>query len=336
MKKILVLDDVRENLIAIKDTLEDLIPDCLVLTGQSGKEGLKIARTEQPDTILTDIEMPGMNGFEVCKKFKENETTKHIPVMIFTGSMTDSETRIKCLEAGAEVFLSKPIDASELTAQINVLLRIKEAEDNLREERKQLDDEVKKRTKELQIANQKLQHDITERARTEKLLQESEEKFRILSETSPSAVMMYQNNKWIYVNEAATIISGYSRDELIGMDFWYFVHPDFKEKVKSVGKQRQKNVDTVSNYEFKITTKSGEEKWVWLNGSTTTYEGKTAGIVSVQDITNRKKKDEALKESEYRFKFLSKTTFEGIVVHKRGIIFDANDAFLRMTGYSRD
>ena len=125
MKKILVIDDLMDNLIAIKESLEDLIPECLVYTAQSGKEGLKIAREKQTDVIITDIMVSGMNGYEICKKLKEDETTKHIPVIILTGSITDTKSRINCLEVGADVFLSKPIESGELTAQVNAMLRIK-------------------------------------------------------------------------------------------------------------------------------------------------------------------------------------------------------------------
>jgi len=166
-------------------------------------------------------------------------------------------------------------------------------------------------------------------------IHESEEKFRVISETSPLAIMIYQNDKWVYANRAATLISGYSNQELLEMYFWDFVHPDYVDKVKSIGTKRQKTLDTVSSYEFKIVTKFGDEKWVWLSGSSTTYNGKPAGIISVQDITARKNAERELKESEERFKFLTKATFEGIVVHKKGTVIDANDAFLKISGYSR-
>ncbi|MDP8219813.1 MAG: PAS domain S-box protein [Candidatus Stygibacter frigidus] len=166
--------------------------------------------------------------------------------------------------------------------------------------------------------------------------QENEDKFRIISETSPMAIMIYQNDKWVYANKAASLISGYSNQELMQMRFWDFVHPDYQEKVKSIGTKRQQRLETINSYEFKIITKDGIEKWVWLSGSSTTYNEKPAGIVSVQDITARKKAERELKESEERFKFLTKATFEGIVVHKKAIIIDANDAFLKISGYSRE
>ena len=129
MKKILAIDDIKENLVAIKETIEDLMPDYLVLTAQSGKEGLKIARDEHPDTILLDIVMPEMDGYEVCKKLKEDELTRHIPIIVLTAIRIDTESKIQGLEVGADAFLSKPIDTEELIAQINVMLRIKKAED---------------------------------------------------------------------------------------------------------------------------------------------------------------------------------------------------------------
>jgi len=166
-------------------------------------------------------------------------------------------------------------------------------------------------------------------------ISDSEDKFRIISESSPMAIMIYQNNKWVYANKAASIISGYSNQELLQMYFWDFVHPDYMDKVKSIGTKRQNDQETVQNYEFKIISKEGKEKWVWLSGSATIFQGKQAGIISVQDISTRKMVEQKLRESEERFKFLTKATFEGIVVHKNGVVLDANDAFIKLSGYTR-
>jgi PAS domain S-box-containing protein len=166
-------------------------------------------------------------------------------------------------------------------------------------------------------------------------LYESEKMFREISENSPLAIMIYQNNKWVYANSAASIMSGYTNEELKEMNFWDFVHPDYMAKVKSIGIKRQNEQETIQNYEFKIISKNGKEKWVWLSGSATIFEGKPAGIISVQDISARKIAEQKLRESEERFKFLTKATFEGIVVHNNGIVLDANDAFIKLSGYTR-
>ena len=155
MKKILIVDDLKDNLVSIKALLKNYIPGCEVITALSGQEGIDIAGKEQPDTILLDIIMPEMDGYETCKKLKEDESTKHIPVIMLTAIKTYAANRVKGLNYGADAFLSKPIEESELSAQVNVMLRIKKAEDQLRAEKDVLDEKVKERTEELRKNEEK-------------------------------------------------------------------------------------------------------------------------------------------------------------------------------------
>lgn len=131
MRKILAIDDQKDNLRTIVAVVETYIPNCKVITALSGKEGIQLAKKEQPDTILLDIIMPEMDGYEVCERLKSNESTKHIPIIMITAIKTDSGSRVKALNCGADAFLSKPIEEIELCAQIKAMLRIKEAEDKL-------------------------------------------------------------------------------------------------------------------------------------------------------------------------------------------------------------
>jgi len=167
MKKILVIDDQKDNLISITALLKNFLPECKILTAQSGPEGIEMAHRGEPDTILLDIIMPKMDGYEVCKKLKKDELTKHIPVVLITEIKTDPESRIKGLEIGADAFLSKPIDPAELSAQIKVMLRIKYAEDKLYSEKVDLENLVVARTKDLYETNKKLRLEITERKQAE-------------------------------------------------------------------------------------------------------------------------------------------------------------------------
>ncbi len=97
MPKILAIDDKKDNLITLSALLKALLPDCEVLTAQSGPEGIEKARAESPDTILLDIKMPGMDGYEVCKRLKDNESTKHIPVIMISAIKTESKDLVKGL-----------------------------------------------------------------------------------------------------------------------------------------------------------------------------------------------------------------------------------------------
>jgi response regulator RpfG family c-di-GMP phosphodiesterase len=149
MPKILAIDDRLDNLISIKALLRNIIPGCEVVTAQTGEEGIEKAIKELPDTILLDINMPVMDGYEVCNKLKVESRTAHIPVIMITAVRTDSKSRIKGLECGADIFVSKPIDADELASQVKVSLRIKKAEDKLRSEKDILEEMVQKRTEKI-------------------------------------------------------------------------------------------------------------------------------------------------------------------------------------------
>ncbi len=167
MVKILAIDDKLDNLISISALLKNVIPNCVVITASSGTEGITKARVELPDTILLDVKMPGMDGYEVCKQLKADEQTKHIPVIMVTAIRTDTRSHVKGLEIGADVFLSKPIGEAELTAQVNVMLRIKKTEDVLRQEKAALEQRIAERTAELVRKNDQLHKEIAERKQAE-------------------------------------------------------------------------------------------------------------------------------------------------------------------------
>ncbi len=150
MIKILAIDDNNDNLVALSATLRISMPEVTVITTTTGKIGIELAEKEQPDVILLDIIMPGMDGYEVCGKLKELELVKHIPIIMLTAARTDSESKIKALNLGADAFLAKPIESSELMAQIRAMLRIKKSEDVLRNEKDYLDHIIKERTRDLE------------------------------------------------------------------------------------------------------------------------------------------------------------------------------------------
>ena len=144
MKKILVIDDIEDNLLLIKKILNKKMPENSVLLASSGMQGLDIAMKEVPDTILLDIFMPKIDGYEVCRSLKKSRKTKHIPVLLVSAYGDDVAVRIKGLNAGADAFITKPYNIAELVALVKVMLRIKNAEDLLREQNLKLKANVSK------------------------------------------------------------------------------------------------------------------------------------------------------------------------------------------------
>ena len=126
--RILVVDDLAPNLHLLEVKLQAEYYD--VVTARSGYEALDIAGKEKLDLILMDAMMPGMNGFEACEKLKQNPKTWHIPVIMVT-ALEETKDRIAGLEAGADDFITKPIDDFNLMARVKSLLRLKMVTDQL-------------------------------------------------------------------------------------------------------------------------------------------------------------------------------------------------------------
>src|SRR5262245_43738456 len=131
--RILIVDDEPFNVDYLEQELEDFGYE--TVSARSGLEALAKVAAEAPDLILLDVTMPGMDGFTVCRRLKEQEETQLIPVVIMT-ALGAREDRIKGIEAGADDFLTKPVDQRELLARIQTAVKMKQAVDKkLKEQR---------------------------------------------------------------------------------------------------------------------------------------------------------------------------------------------------------
>jgi two-component system cell cycle response regulator len=128
--RILVVDDIEANVRLLEAKLSAEYYE--VLTANDGPTALAIAASEKPDIVLLDVMMPGMDGFQVCRRLKDDPETRHVPVVLVT-ALDGRADRIAGLEAGADEFLTKPIDDVMLFARVRSLTRLKMVIDELRE-----------------------------------------------------------------------------------------------------------------------------------------------------------------------------------------------------------
>ena len=311
MQKILAIDDKMDNLITLSALLKNLLPGCSVLTAQSGMEGIEMAKAELPDTILLDVKMPGMDGFETCSRLMSDESTKRIPVIMITAIKTDPNSRVKGLEIGANAFLAKPIDQHELVSQVKVALRIKKAEDALREQKDSLNRMVQERTA---------------------ALRESERKYREIFENIIDVFYRTDNEGVIrIVSPSVEQIFGYAPDQVIGKRLaGFYVNPEDRNQFLSVLQEKGE----VKGYEAPLRAKNGSVVWVSTNAQF--YRDEHGNILGVQgisrDITDRKL---AMKEKAKLQDHLQQVQkMESIGSLAGGIAHDLNNILFPISGLS--
>jgi len=146
--KILVVDDTPHNVKLLADLLS--VKGYAVATAATGEEALAKIAADKPDLVLLDVMMPGLSGYDVCRRIREDAATALLPVVLVT-SLDPLQERVKGIEAGADDFLSKPINQPELFARVRSLLRVKA-----------LQDEVGRQAEALKVANLKLEQRVDE------------------------------------------------------------------------------------------------------------------------------------------------------------------------------
>ncbi|PYN91159.1 MAG: adenylate/guanylate cyclase domain-containing response regulator [Candidatus Rokuibacteriota bacterium] len=146
---ILVVDDTAQNVKLLADLLT--VKGYRAVTAASGAQALAAIEREHPDLVLLDVVMPEMSGYEVCRKIRDNPATAMLPVVMVT-ALDPAQERVKGIDAGADDFLTKPINQPELLARVRSLLRIKALHDQLTDLNRSLEHRVPPQLAELIVA----------------------------------------------------------------------------------------------------------------------------------------------------------------------------------------
>ncbi len=125
--QILIVDDDNQNLQLLYTYLSLIDPGFSIVKTNRSKKALKLAKSRQPDLIITDWEMPALNGLELLEELKKDEETKDIPVIMLTGIMLASENLKLAFDAGAVDFISKPVRKNELSARVTSVLKLSDS-----------------------------------------------------------------------------------------------------------------------------------------------------------------------------------------------------------------
>lgn len=291
------MDDEVANLEVMEAYLSN---DYEIAMTTSGGEALEKVKQFKPDVILLDILMPLMDGFETCKILKTDEETKFIPIILVT-ALSEKEDRIKGIEAGADEFLTKPVNILELKTRIRSLLKLKQ------------------------------QHDL--------LLKERDTAQKYLDIAGVLILILDSDQNIVTINNKGASILECSKEEIIGLN-WYdnFIpethRKESKENFRALIANVNKNVCDV--LEKSIITKSGNQKILsWNTIKLKDKTGTTYGLLcSGEDITVRKNIENDLKKAIEHLDLLIKMSpIATIVIDEENNIQKANKSAAQLLGF---
>ncbi|NUX58840.1 response regulator [Paraburkholderia sp. JPY418] len=317
---ILIVDDTPGNLGVIVDSFE--AHGIRVLTALDGTEAVERAVFAQPDVILLEVEMPGIDGFETCRRLKHDERTRDIPV-IFMTSLTGNADRVEGFLVGGVDYVTKPLRVDETLARVGVHLELrmmhkqvlaqnhlllaevavrKKTEAVLSAARDDLEHRVSLRTEELAHANTSLLAQIDERRRADARLKESEARFRAIVETSPVplCITSMPDGHILYTNRPLRELFGMEEASSANIDDFYAERGEHERLIEHL-----QTKGGLRNTEVKLRRLDGTRFWAMVTARVATYDDSPAIYVGLNDITGRKHMEQELVESREEQRELS-------------------------------
>jgi PAS domain S-box-containing protein len=317
MARVLIVDDEQGFRRSIQQFLKK--EGHKVAAADSAEKALEILKEREFDVVVTDIVMPRVNGMDLLKSIKESRP--NIPVIIMTGEPT-VDTAIKAVQAEAFDYLVKPFSREDICKTVRNAANQKALEDENRQYREHMEELVDKRGRDLR---------------------KSEKRYRLLAENSKDAIwLMELGGRFSYISPYVERMTGFSPEEIMSLPPEGFLAPGSMAKIEKLLADQlalpRENREESVRLEQRQRRKDGSELDIEINANwVLDEEGNPIAIQGVsRDITERKKAEEALHESEQQYRTLADAAFEGIVITKRGKVLAANRRSAEILGYEPD
>jgi PAS domain S-box-containing protein len=356
---ILAVDDNRDGLRLLARLLSD--QGFRVRPVIDGASALATAEAEPPDLVLLDVHMPGIDGYEVCRRLKASERTAGVPV-IFLSAADEAINKVQAFAVGGADFVTKPYKTEEVLARIDAQLRLyrlqarieaqnralqaenaerQRAEAALLELNQRLEELIAERTADLSRANAELKVEIAERLSAEAALRESEQKYRSIVWNAPVGIFRSTpEGRFLEVNSVMATLFGYESPEAMEGEIHDFaadllVHSEEHRLI--VGELLR--TGGVTQHTNRYRRRDGSEFIANLYLATLQDEAGAPQFLEgiVEDIAERKRTEETLRESEAKFRRLIEASPMAMAIaDEEGHIEYFNARFFERFGYRRD
>jgi len=336
-KKILIVDDNGDNRYMLETLLRE--EGLQVTSAVNGEDALAKARLDPPDLIVTDILMPVMDGYALCRQWKADDTLKRIPLVFFTATYTSSKDESFALSLGADRFIIKPQEPDRL---MNLLGKVLDEKYSARQVAgKPLGEEMEFFRRHNEALFSKLEKKMLDLEAANRELKNLEERYRLSFENVSDVIYTIDADLNIAsISPGVERILGYKSQDFIGrpvQDLRHIMTPEsFQRAVADIGEVLKGETVSATTYEF--IAADGNTKYGEVTGSPMIRAGRIIGEIAVaRDITERKRAEDALRDSHRRLDaiidFLPDATF---VIDRDGKVIAWNLAMEMMTGVKKE
>ena len=293
-----------------------------VESADSGEKTLLKIKKWPVDLFLIDIRMPGMSGIELLKKLDLKNNTYEVIIISAYGDMDSAK---EAMQLGAFSYLSKPVAYRDLAPVIKKALEIVKLKKQRLDHTKELEEKVRVRTEELEKENKKLKL-------VEGILRESEERYRNLFEQAPVGIgLATLDGKVVLTNRKMADITGYSSEELEKINL-SSTYESLKDRKKLFDLLERDGV--VNDFSVRLKRKNGTLYDAELSVSKVHIGGQDLIQTICVDVTERRKAEEALRESEEKYSTLVEQSKDAVLIVQDGVCIFANKATTDITGYT--
>ncbi len=328
--KILVVDDNKENLYMLESLLRGYGYD--VKSAADGVEALKKAEREDFDMIISDILMPRMDGFQLCREIKKNRKLKKIAFVFYTSTYTEPADQQFALSLGADRFIVKPAEPDVFIKILEEVIKSYETK-KLKPCKTTIENETIYLKEYNERLIKKLEDKMVDLKTVNRNLKESERKYRELIENANDAVIVFDTDGYIsFANPKFCEMTGYSIDEAKKMHFSKLIHPDDLKIVTQYFKKSIAREEIPRNYELRLVSKEGKTIYIDNSANTIEKEGGIIGIMCImRDITKEKQAQEEKEKIQTQLRQAQK--MEALGTLAGGIAHDFNNILTAIFGY---
>lgn len=324
------------------DSIVDQIPNMIFVKDARELKFVHINKVGEELLGYSRDELLGKSDYDFFSSKQADFFTAEDRRVLAEGQLEDiPEECIHTRHKGLRVLHTKKIPLSDAAGRPQYLLGISEditlrqkTEQALQQAHVELEHRVDERTEALQQANADLRVEMRDRQLAEKALRESETNFRNLVETSIQGIFIHTNGIIQFANASTARIFGYrSSDDFVGQDYRIVVAPEDEERVEHYRQARMRGELAPSYYECEGRRQDGSALWFECLVSRVIWNGRPSVMSTFQDISARKQAEQALRESEERFRDLVEGSVQGIVVHRDLVPLFVNQRYAEILGY---